>query len=58
MNSNGIFQINFVRWGLIMGGVSILITILINTLLGPDWPVRNFIMSMLLNLALMVTLLI
>lgn len=58
MNSNGFFQINFVRWGLIMGGVSILITILINTLLGPDWPVRNFIMSMLLNLALMVTLLI
>ena len=58
MNTQGIFQINFVRWGLIMGGVSILITILINTLLGPDWPVRNFFMSMVLNLALMVTLLI
>jgi glycerol uptake facilitator-like aquaporin len=58
MNSNGLFQINFVRWGLILGGVSVLLTLLINTLLGPDWPVRNFFMSMLVNLVLMATILI
>jgi len=58
MNTNGLLQINFVRWGLILGGVSVLLTLLINTLLGPDWPVRNFFMSMLLNLVLMATILI
>ncbi len=58
MNTQGLFQTNFVRWGVILGGVSILVTILINTLLGPDWPVRHFFVSMVLNLALMVTLLI
>jgi hypothetical protein len=58
MNTNGLFQINFVRWGLILGGVSVLLTLLINTLLGPDWPVRNFFMSMLVNLVLMATILI
>jgi len=58
MKTTGIFQINFVRWGLILGGVSVLLTLLINTLLGPDWPVRNFFLSMLLNLVLMATILI
>jgi hypothetical protein len=58
MNTSNFFQINFVRWGLILGGVSVLITILINTLMGPDWPIRHFFMSMFLNLVIMVALLV
>ena len=48
MNSTGLFQINFVRWGFILGGVSIFFLVIFNSLLGVDWLIFNYFTGRLL----------
>ncbi|MFY8133072.1 MAG: DUF4199 domain-containing protein, partial [Bacteroidia bacterium] len=48
MKTTGLFQINFVRWGLILGGVAIFFLIAINTILGVDWLIYNYLTGRLL----------
>jgi hypothetical protein len=57
---NNVFSLEneSIRWGLYLGGISIFSTIVINTTLGVDWPVRHFFSSMLLNLTIMVAILV